>query len=156
MVGVMLAGLWLIGASPASAYGSAAEYQITISENCNNPSICGSELGGFWGWAEFDNDGTGDAEFAFCGHGAGGGGFGAGHESIDVTGWKIGKNGDFYVTSEIDTFTGHGTPQTQVISHENSDTGIPSTPGHYSTADVFGFTAPGVAIEIQVVEIPGR
>ncbi len=49
------------------------------------------ELGGFWGWAEFDRfaDGsiTGDAEFAGCGHTTGGGpgSADAGHSSVDVT-----------------------------------------------------------------------
>ncbi len=162
MLGALLFGASVLTASAANAYGSAAVWQITISENCNNPTICVNqhgqpELGGFWGWAEFDNDNTGDAEFAFCGHGGPGvGGGGAGHESIDVTSWHIGKNGDFYVNSEIDTFTGHGTPVTQVIPKENSDTGIPASPGHYSTEEVMGFTAPGVAIEITVVKIPGR
>ena len=50
------------------------------------------DLGGFWGWVEFDRfaDGsiTGDGEFAGCGHSVGGGGpgsAGAGHIRIDVT-----------------------------------------------------------------------
>src|SRR6266516_4575806 len=90
----------LASAPAAHAYGKAALYQIAISSNCNNPSICGSELGGFWGLAEFDSDNTADAEFAGCGHLQGGpgsrGGGGAGHMSIEVDGWYIGSNGDFW------------------------------------------------------------
>src|SRR5256885_17059337 len=74
-------------ASSASAYGGGASHdtwQIGISGNCNNPasSFCqnpetGSpELGGFWGWIEFDRfaDGTitGDEQVTGCGHGIGG------------------------------------------------------------------------------------
>jgi len=37
-------------ASSAGAYGGGAGYdmwQVGISGNCNNPSFCGDELGGF-------------------------------------------------------------------------------------------------------------
>jgi hypothetical protein len=85
-------------ASSASAYGGGAGHdmwQVAISFNCNNPDFCGDELGGFWGWVEFDRsaDGTqtwGDAELAFCTHTVGGGGFaGAGHGSIEIESWTI-------------------------------------------------------------------
>src|SRR6266516_2634176 len=67
-------------ALPAGAYGGGADHdmwQVGLSFNCNNPSICNTPefggTGGLWGWAEFDRsaDGTqtwGDAEFAFCFH----------------------------------------------------------------------------------------
>jgi hypothetical protein len=58
-------------ASSAGAYGGGASHdtwQIGLSFNCNNPSYpdCQNpetglpELGGFWGWVEFDRfaDGT--------------------------------------------------------------------------------------------------
>jgi hypothetical protein len=32
----------------------------------------------------------------------------------------------------------------------NQHTGIPATPGHYGTSDILGFTAPGVAFQLQV------
>src|SRR6266540_3108267 len=76
-------------ALPAGAYGGGANHdmwQVGLSFNCNNPSICNTPefggTGGLWGWAEFDRsaDGTqtwGDAEFAFCFHTVGGGGAGA-------------------------------------------------------------------------------
>ena len=158
-------------ASSAGAYGGGAAHdmwQIGISFNCNNPAICVNdqgqpELGGFWGWAEFDRAGTqtwGDAELTGCGHTVGGiggpGGAGAGHFAIDVHSWYIGSNGDFWVTGETDTFVGHGPPQSQTFDPENEDTGVPATPGHYSTTDLFGFSAPGLSFNIQVAFRPAH
>jgi hypothetical protein len=147
-------------ASSASPYGGGANHdmwQVGISFNCNNPDFCGDETGGFWGWVEFDRstDGTqtwGDAELAFCAHTVGGGGFaGAGHESIEIESWTIapGSAGPqtFYVSGEeTDSFRG----QTETFDITNEDTGIPAVPGHYSTSDIFGFSAPGIAAQIQV------
>ena len=159
-----VAAVLALSTSPAGAYGSGANHdmwQVGISFNCNNPSIC-DDLGGFWGWAEFDRsaDGTqtwGDAEFAFCFHTIGGGGAGAGHTSFEIESWTIepGSAGPqtFFASGE-ETDTGHGTPVTMDFTHE--DTGIPATPGHYSTSDIFGFTAPGVAAQIQVAFRPAK
>jgi hypothetical protein len=36
------------------------------------------------------------------------------------------------------------------------DTGVPAVAGHYSTEDIFGFTAPGIAIQIQVAFRPAK
>ena len=36
------------------------------------------------------------------------------------------------------------------------DTGIPAIPGHYNTKAVLGFTAPGVAVQIQVAFRPAK
>jgi hypothetical protein len=160
VVGAILVAQGLMAAS-AGAYGSNALWQIGLSANCNNPSVCGAdELGGFWGWVELDADNTGDATFAGCGHLQGRqlpGSSGAGGLRIDITGWTIesGSAGPqtFFVTSEVDTFTGRGGPVTVTIPSENFDTGVPAVPGHYSTADVFGFTAPGVAFQLQVVQL---
>ena len=90
----------------ASAYGGGATHdtwQVGLSFNCNNPSspMCQGpqgepELGGFWGWVEFDRAGDqtwGDAQLTGCGHTTGGGGpgsAGAGHESVDITSWHLG------------------------------------------------------------------
>ena len=75
-------------ASSAGAYGGGASHdtwQVGLSFNCTNPasSFCQNpetglpELGGFWGWVEFDRaaDGTitGDAQLTGCGHTTGGG-----------------------------------------------------------------------------------
>jgi hypothetical protein len=148
------------------AYGPLAVYQVGFSENCNNPSFCGaSNLGGFWGWAEFDRDGTADAQLTDCSHLQGGGpAAGAQHYSVAVSalnqapGWDIGPNGDFFITNETDTFTGRsgGPPQTvfDAFPPYPSDTHIPAAPGHYNAARLLGFTAPpGVSIQIQVTQL---
>jgi hypothetical protein len=45
-----------VAAGPAKAeYGPLAEYQVAISMNCNNPSFCGPDLGGFWGLGRFQH-----------------------------------------------------------------------------------------------------
>jgi hypothetical protein len=144
------------------AYGGGADHdmwQVGISFNCNNPDICGAQLGGFWGWAEFDRsaDGTvtwGDAELTGCSHTVGGGGpgsAGAGHIRVEIESWTIapGTAGPqtFIASGEITEFD-HGQKLTSDFT--NMDTGIPALPGHYSTEDLFGFTAPGVAFQIQV------
>jgi len=162
---VGLAGL----GSPAWAYGGGATHdmwQVGLSFNCNNPSICNTPdfggTGGFWGWAELDRsaDGTqtwGDAEFAFCFHTVGGGGAGAGHTSFEIESWTIepGSAGPqtFFASGE-ETDTSRGMTNTFDFSHE--DTGISAVPGHYNTGDVLGFTAPGVAVQIQVAFRPAK
>jgi hypothetical protein len=155
-------------ASPASAYGGGANHdmwQVGLSFNCNNPSICNTPdmgTGGFWGWAEFDRSADhtqtwGDAEFAFCFHTVGGGGAGAGHTSIEIESWTIepgsaGPHTFFVSGQETDTF--RGVKDTFPFSHE--DTGIPADPGHYNTNDLFGFSAPGLAAQIQVAFRPAK
>jgi hypothetical protein len=156
-----------LSALPAHAYGGGADHdmwQVGLSFNCNNPSICTPPdgTGGFWGWAEFDRsaDGTqtwGDAEFAFCFHTVGGGGAGAGHTSIEIESWTIepgsaGPQTFFASGEETDSF--RGTKDTFDFTHQ--DTGISAVPGHYSTSDIFGFTAPGVAAQIQVAFRPAK
>src|SRR5205814_4549830 len=102
---VMLCGLGAavlmsgMSTSPAAAYGGGATHdmwQIGLSFNCNNPGFCGSDLGGFWGWAEFDRAGSttwGDGAFAGCGHSIGGGGGGAGGVRIEIVSWHLGPAG---------------------------------------------------------------
>jgi hypothetical protein len=152
-------------AAPASAYGGGANHdmwQVGLSFNCNNPDICGSDLGGFWGWAELDRsaDGTqtwGDAQFAGCFHTIGGGGAGAGHTSQEITSWTIkpgsaGPQTFFISGEETDSFRG----QTETFEFTDMDTGVSAVPGHYNTSDVFGFSAPGVAVQIQVAFRPAK
>ena len=156
----LLGVLSLAAARPAGAYGPLAVYQVTVSQNCDNPSFCGANLGGFWGWAEFDSDGTADAQLTGCSHLTGGhdpGTNGAGHFSADAQNWYIDPDtGTFWTSSETDTFVGHGTP-VSVFNPTPQDTGIPAAPGHYTAADLFGFNPPpGVSFNIQVVQIPNR
>jgi hypothetical protein len=160
--------LAVIGLStgPAAAYGGGANHdmwQVGLSFNCNNSSLCADMgTGGFWGWVEFDRsaDGTqtwGDAELTFCFHTVGGGGAGAGHTSIEIESWTIapGSAGPqtFFVSGE-ETDTYRGTKTTFDITNE--DTGISAVPGHYSTNDVLGFSAPGIAVQIQVAFRPAK
>lgn len=165
-----VAAIALIAAlvSPVGAYGGGADHdmwQVGLSFNCNNPELCGEHLGGFWGWAEFDRsaDGTltwGDAEVAGCGHTVGSGSpgsAGAGHIRLEIESWTIapGSGGPqtFFASGEQTIFV----PGQKLTSDfTNMDTGVPAAAGHYSTQDLFGFTAPGVAFVIQVAFRPAK
>ena len=164
-VAVLAAGTWVaVDVGAANAYGGDGAmnvWQIAVSFNCNNKAFCGSEnLGGFWGWAEIDENPTtaahtGDAEFTGCSHGE----FkGAAHTSVEVTNWHTGNGSagpNTLFTDEVDTTTFRG--QTTVETLTNSDTGVSLTPGHYSTSEIFGFdTPPGVAAQIQVAYKPAH
>src|SRR5437762_4664933 len=159
----------LAGSTAAYAYGGGATHdmwQIGFSGNCNNPSFCGDELGGFWGWVEFDRFAngtiTGDAQTAFCFHTLGGGGAGAGHADVDITSAHIGpaQPGDpnypggqvFYIDHNVTTFTGHGAPPPITDAPDFlGDSGFPVEPGHYSF-----HPAAGVAFMIQVAFRPAK
>jgi hypothetical protein len=148
-----IAAALTLSASPASAYGGGANHdmwQIGISGNCNNPSFCGDELGGFWGWIEFDRfaDGTitGDAKTAGCFHFPGGGG--AEFADVDITSAHIGP-----AQSEDPNYPGGQVfyVDANVVNGETDnpdflgDSGIPVKAGHYSFHPVAG-----VAFELQV------
>ena len=158
---VMALGMSVVAAPRARAYGSTALWQIELSGNCNNQTICSQQpegLGGIWIWAELDAVG-GNATETTCGH-TGGPAFsltppfgGATHMNADILGWTVGPDGNFVVLGETDTIVGQGPPTTVTISPEYADTGIPAVPGHYSTLDVLGFSAPGVSFELQVVRL---
>jgi len=168
VVVAVLAAAALAGglASSAGAYGGGSSHdtwQVGLSFNCNNPSFCGDDLGGFWGWVEFDRfaDGsiTGDAELTGCGHSVGGGGpgtAGAGHIRIDITAAHMAPAGPddpnpggqvFYVDHNVVTYVGHGASAPPVIDDPDflGDTNIPAEAGHYSF-----HPAPGVADTINV------
>jgi hypothetical protein len=148
-------------ASPAGAYGGGAGHdmwQVGISLNCNNPSVC-DELGGFWGWVEFDRfaDGTitGDAQLTGCSHFVRGGGRGgAGHADVDITSAHIGASQPddpnfpdgqvFYVDSNA---VNGVTNDPDFLG----DSGIPVEPGHYSL-----HPAAGVAFMVQVAFRPAK
>ena len=159
-------------ASSAGAYGGGASHdmwQIGISGNCNNPtsSFCQNpetglpELGGFWGWVEFDRfaDGTitGDEQVTGCGHVLGGGGsFGAEHADVDITSAHLVAAGPddpnfgtpgaqvFYIDSNVV----NGEPN---VPDFLGDSGIPAEAGHYSFHPVAG-----VAFDLQVAFRPAR
>jgi hypothetical protein len=171
MVAVAVASVALaVGfASSAGAYGGGASHdmwQIGFSFNCNNPAPGACDFqggtGGNWGWLEFDRsaDGTqtwGDAKIAFCFHTPGGGGAGAGNGTIDITSWTIapgsaGPQTFFASGIETDNFRG----QTETTIHTNEDTGFSAVPGHYSTSEILGFSAPGIVFEVQVAFRPAK
>src|SRR5437867_1882476 len=156
VLGTVAVVIILLGGTTGGArpYGSDALWQIALSLNCNNPASCGSDLGGFWGWIEFDTGGAGDATLTGCGHLRASGPLhqaGADHFNVEITSWTVaaGSAGPFtfIVTGGTMTFTGGtgGRPITVPILGA-IDTGIPALPGHYNTAQILGFAPPpGVA-----------
>jgi hypothetical protein len=162
-----------LGVGSAGAYGgdgSMGVYQIGVSFNCDNRTLCVDpttgqpSLGGFWGWLELDNataDGQsgigGDGQFAGCGHG---GGFnGAGHTSYDIDTWWIAPDPQnnylptfFASGTETDTFRG----QSQSFPFSGS-TGIPAFSVHRPILQFFGVpTPPGMSINVQVSYKPAH
>jgi hypothetical protein len=122
-------------AGPAQAGNnySHAQYQITFSLNCNNPSApCQNvfPLGGIWGWIALLPDGTSNAQVTECGHTVGGGGpgsAGAGHISFDST-WET------FSSSSAPTPITPTDPNGEYINVDNP-VGLPPFPatyGHYS------------------------
>ncbi len=146
----ILSALSFISMVPAGhAYGNTAIWQIGFSGNCDNPHLCGPPfgLGGFWGWVEFDQGGVGDATL------------------IEIENWYVapGSAGPmtFFLGDGEVTIVGHtgGPPMTVplgAVFPAPFDTGFPAVPGHYSTSEILGFSAPGVAFQYQVVQIPNR
>jgi hypothetical protein len=123
-------------AAPAQAGSdySHAQYQITFSLNCNNPSApCQNVfgLGGIWGWIALLPNGTSNAQVTECGHAVAGGGpgsAGAGHISFDST-WESFSDplGPPSPITPLD-------PNGQYINVDNA-LGLPPFPatyGHYS------------------------
>ena len=161
LVGALVAVLAIGGAVPAAAdYGNSKGnvqlYQATASMNCNNPAVCGAELGGFWAWAVFDANGTFDGEVTGCGHLAndhGPGLQGAQHFHVEghyvIT--DIGGAPWIVLVDEVDTAAGGGagTGTVIVVPSEFSPVG-PAAKAKLSTTDLFGFSAPGVSFNVTV------
>jgi hypothetical protein len=161
-----LLGMALASVPVVHAYGNAQgtqEWQLTLSTNCNNASLCGGFPGGFWAWAVLYTDGTFDATTTGCGHSGGpvlnfsapwGG---ASHCNADGY-WNTSYDGiEFFILSETDTCSNspaHGKPTTTTTDYtqppyslpDGMDTGVPLFPGHFSSNP-----APGVSTQITVV-----
>jgi hypothetical protein len=146
-VGILVAA----PASQAFAYGKE-NYQVTFSGTGTAPGAGGF---GFWGWCAFGSATTftngvptagtdGDCEFSQYGHAPGGGGFTC-EESLDITSWSIGTNGDFVISG-----TAIVNPSTQTdaciasfpgsSSFTNVDSELLAVPGHHN----FGSLGPGL------------
>jgi hypothetical protein len=55
----------------------------------------------------------------------------------------------------VTDFAPGGVKETSEFTH--LDTGIPATPGHYSTTQILGFVPPpGVALQLQVAFRPAK
>jgi hypothetical protein len=120
----------------AHAYGSNAVYQITMSFNCQNKTLCQASpsnpfgIGGGWGWIELDSGGTGDIQFE-----------GQGHNNADPL-----LNGAIHFSGDVSWWT-NGT--LLFISTPAGLFVLPAAPGHYG-----GPSGPGINNEIQVSLIP--
>ena len=191
--GLAIGGIAVGSSAQAAGGGSENVWQIGASYNCNNPSPNGPcadqngnpELGGFWGWADFDQvpgttftDGSGttypagnggDYVFEGCSHGTYGGN-GTDHISVGIGDWYIapGSAGPhtFLITSGTMTYrdSAGDSYRGPLIDQNNNpisatnpmDTGLSADPGHYNTQTLFGFSAPAAAIQVQVAYKPAH
>jgi hypothetical protein len=162
LTAALFAVLAIGGTAPAAAdgYGNGGSnvqlYQVTASANCDNVSLCGGNLGGFWAWAVFNADGTFQGEVTGCGHLTKAGAPGlAGAQQFQVDGHYIitdfGLGPWIVITSEVDTASGGslGTGTVITISSEFSPVG-PAAKVKLSTAQILGFSAPGVSFNETV------
>jgi hypothetical protein len=160
-VGALFALFMIAGSVPAAAdygnsHGNVQLFQITASANCNNPALCGNELGGFWAWAVFNQDGRFDGEVTGCSHLAndqGPGLQGAQHFHVEghyiVTDFGLGPW--IVIIDEVDTAAGGSLGTGTVITVANEFMPIgPAAKARLSTADFFGFKAPGVSFSVTV------
>ena len=112
---------------------SHAQYQVTFSLNCNNPTAPCQQifgLGGIWGWIALLPNNTANAQVTDCGHTVHGGGpgeAGAEHSSFDST-WET------FSSPVAPTPITPTDPNGQYINVDNT-LGLPPFPatyGHYS------------------------
>jgi hypothetical protein len=163
LLGVLIAAtlvaatLGIFAATPALAYGQE-NWQIGLAGTAVAP---GTGQGfGFWGWCALGGGVTsgtnGDCEFAQYVHLPSGSGFTC-HESVNITSWDVGDDGNFFITG---TATVNPTSTTAPCllffpgsaSFTGVDSLIPAAPGHYN----FGSLGPGLPGEFQaqVTQIP--
>jgi hypothetical protein len=138
----------------ARAYGNNAQYQATISLNCDNKSafFCTNivGLGGVWKWFAFNTDRSFDSTETFCAHNDPVFGSGAFHFNGDGE-WTtaapspeappFGQSLDFWVNYN----DGQGW-QDSLVPYPG-----PGVSMHYSAK-----LGPGISAEAQVSAIPGR
>jgi hypothetical protein len=150
-----LAAALVVGGGSAVSAGGGAVYQIAVSNNCNNPSVCfnpqvAGSLGGDWGSIRLNADRTGSAEFTSATHQTPGTPNGAVHFSL-VLAWRQSSspcvsatacsvapdpNNTYLVITVINI------PQLGMLI-------TPATPGHYKfQGAVLGM--PGVNFMLQI------
>jgi hypothetical protein len=148
------------GAHATGGNGALDVYQLEMSYNCNTKAFCGSDLGGFWAWAELDRNPvtgatSGELDGAGCAHGEFNG---AVSVKAEITRWWVapGSAGPTTLfTDEVDTSRFRG--QVDVETLTANDTGVNLVPGHQTATSVFGFRPPpGVAIQIQIAYKPAH
>lgn len=149
-----------VAADYGNSKGNVQLYQATVSMNCNNPSVCGNNLGGFWAWAVFNQDGTFDGEVTVCGHLANDHGPGLqGAQHFHVEGHYIVTNltnvpqpGPWIViVDEVDTAAGGSLGSGTVVTVPSEFMPVgPAAKAKLSVTDFFGFSAPGVSFKVTV------
>ena len=146
-IGAVAAGtVFALAASPAQAYGPAT-WQVTFNGTGVQPGFGGF---GFWGWCDFAGGltagGNADCQFAQYFHSPSGGL--TCEDSLDITSWTIGQDGDFLVTGRA---TIHPANKTEAclspgffpnsLTYSNADTQIPAllpSGGHLSLGAALG------------------
>jgi hypothetical protein len=167
LVPLAAASLALAAASPARAAGPA-NWQLTFSGTGTAPGL--GRLG-FWGWCDFAGGtafspsglavaGTsGNCDYAVYIHGPVISG--TCHENLDLSGWSIGANGDWFFSG-----TSTVTPAAQTAfcesfpgdppapAFDDLDSLLPAVPGHLN---LNGLSSGGVTfteLQIQATPIP--
>jgi len=135
--------------SARASYGSNSEWQIGISGNCFNKSLC-TPINGFWGWVVLNKDGTGDA--VVDDYMQGSTGLITSLHQVDITSWGVSAAGTFLVSGTA-VSVGPGAEFFPPVLTD-FDTGIPAAAGHYNTVTLLGFSAPGIAFQFQVTLLP--
>ena len=157
-------------AIPVAAYGTDHLYQVTLSVNCQNVTICNPEpfgVGGGWGWIELDSGAgslpglqSADGQLAFQGH----------SNSTALGGNTLNNSrltiSSFYGWTQVSCTGSTPAPVCALLPVENipSDPNgnyfeivspfyggsqlpilVPATPGHYAVD-----TAPGISTEVSI------
>jgi hypothetical protein len=150
---VAAALLGVSSATPGLAYG-AENWQIGFA---GTGTVAGTGNGfGFWGWCALGggvtSGNTGDCQFAQYVHTPSGSGFTC-HESLAITSWTVGVNGDFFASGTVTVTPTNLTapclaifPGTPTTSFTGMDLGIPAKAGHYN----LGALIPGEPGEFQI------
>ncbi len=172
-------GIATLSGTPTSAWSTTQSldtWHAALSFQCHVASICEDEDAVFSGSADLTRDaatGATHADAELTGAFAavpGVGATGAQHFKVDSSGWIIqpGEAGPqtFFLTTGTMTFTGQdGRPVTvplinddgSLVTPENPlETSISAVPGHYSTTEILGFSAPGISADLQVTYSPAQ